>query len=39
LHAGRPVSHSPTAEQLSIKTMCNLYLDHQESWVGPLFRF
>lgn len=34
LHAGRPVSHSPTAEQLSIKTMCNLYLDHQESRVA-----
>ncbi|HSW64496.1 MAG TPA: hypothetical protein VLH56_14505, partial [Dissulfurispiraceae bacterium] len=33
-HAGRPVSHSPTAEQLSMKTMCHLYLDHQESRVA-----
>jgi len=34
LHAGRPVSHGSTADQLSVKTMCNLYLDHQESRVA-----
>ncbi|HNS22426.1 MAG TPA: tyrosine-type recombinase/integrase [Sedimentisphaerales bacterium] len=34
LHAGRPVSPEATAERLSIKTMCNLYLDHQESRVA-----
>ena len=33
LHAGRPVSHDSTADHLSMKTMCNLYLDHQESRV------
>ena len=33
LHAGRPVSRDSTADHLSIKTMCNLYLDHQESRV------
>jgi integrase len=31
LHAGRPVVARSTPDQLSIKTMCNLYLDHQES--------
>jgi hypothetical protein len=31
LHAGRPVSQGSTTDQLCIKTMCNLYLDHQES--------
>jgi integrase len=34
LHAGRPVSHGSTTDQLSVKTMCNLYLDHQESRVA-----
>jgi integrase len=33
LHAGRPVTARSTSDQLSIKTMCNLYLDHQESRV------
>jgi hypothetical protein len=28
LHAGRPVSRGSTADQLSIKTMCNLDIEH-----------
>jgi len=31
LHAGKPPKSMPAADQLSIKTLCNLYLDHQES--------
>jgi integrase len=34
LHAGRPVSPGSSADKLSMKTLCNLYLDHQESRVA-----
>jgi len=31
LHTGKPAKSSPTGNNLSLKTLCNLYLDHQES--------
>lgn len=34
LHAGRPASRGSSGDSVSIKTMCNLYLDHQESRVA-----
>ena len=31
LHAGKAPTHRPSQDRLSIKILCNLYLDHQES--------
>ena len=31
LHAGKAPMHRPSQDRLSIKILCNLYLDHQES--------
>jgi len=31
LHAGKPPKSKSAADRLSIKTLCNLYLDHQDS--------
>jgi len=33
-YAGRTVNHGSPDDKLSIRTMCNLYLDHQESRVA-----
>ncbi|RKY10682.1 MAG: hypothetical protein DRP56_00250 [Planctomycetota bacterium] len=34
LHAGRTISPKPGSDLLSVKMLCNLYLDHQESRVA-----
>ena len=34
LHAGRTISPKPGSDSLSVKMLCNLYLDHQESRVA-----
>ena len=34
LHAGRRATQGSASDHISIKTMCNLYLDHQESRIA-----